>query len=806
MSVDGFLAHLTALPAYHGQIVHVERLPAREARPGMLDRPLHPALADALRRGGVTGLYAHQAAAVNAARAGQSVAVATTTASGKTLCYNIPVLESVLSDRRARALYLFPTKALAQDQLRVLGDLTREGMAGVSCATFDGDTPQNRRPALRKSASIVLTNPDMLSLGILPNHTAWSAFFAHLKFVVIDEAHAYRGVFGSQVANVLRRLRRVCAFYRRQPQFICCSATIANPGNHVQRLTGLPVTVVDDDGSPHGPRDFVLWNPPLVAGSDARRSASSEATLLFAELVKAGIRNITFTKARATAELVFKHAREMLNRDAPELAPLIAAYRAGYRPEDRRQIEQALFQGRLVGVAATNALELGVDIGKLDATVLTGYPGTLASTWQQAGRSGRGQDRALSFLVGMDNPLDQYLMRHPDEIFAKAVENALIDPDNPYILPPHMLCAAYESPLTPADADLFGGGAIFAENLAALERQGLISSAGGRWFYAGMGYPAQEVNLRSASGRYFTILDRSRGSELLETIDPSLAFFQAHPGAIYLHQGDSYLVESMDLSTRNIYVRPVETDYYTQPMDLTDTRIIRSLRSRQLEATDTRVICPLPRRQLELPAIATSGQSATGQARADGSSIGAFWGQVRVTTRVIGFRRKQQYTQVVRSLEPLDLPPQSYDTRALWFDIPPGATAEIAQRGLDLPGGLHALEHAAIGILPLFAMCDRNDIGGLSTPNHPDTGKAQIFIYDAYPGGVGISEKGYEMLPELCQATLRLLQECPCEAGCPSCVHSPKCGNNNEPLDKQAAKVILEHLLGARETSGGGKK
>jgi DEAD/DEAH box helicase domain-containing protein len=787
MSVDGFLEHLTALPAYRGQIAHVEYLPAREARQGALERPIHPALADSLRRSGVIGLYAHQAAAVNAVRAGSSVAVATSTASGKTLCYNIPVLESILSDRRARALYLFPTKALAQDQLRVLGELTRDSMPGLTCATFDGDTPQNRRAALRKSASIILTNPDMLSLGVLPNHTAWAAFFAHLKYVVIDEAHAYRGVFGSQVANVLRRLRRVCAFYRRQPQFICCSATVANPGDHVRRLTGMSVTVVDDDGSPHGPRDFVLWNPPLVEGSDARRSANAEATLLFSELVKAGIRNITFTKSRRTAELVFKHTRDILNKDAPELASLVAAYRAGYRPEDRRQIEQALFQGRLVGVAATTALELGVDIGKLDATVLTGYPGSLASTWQQAGRSGRGKDRALTFLIGMDNPLDQYLMRHPDEIFAKPVENALIDPDNSYILPPHMLAAAYEMPLSPADADLFGGQAAFAEHLAALESQGLISAAGSRWFYAGMGYPAQEINLRSASGHYFNMLDRSRGSEILETIDPSLAFFQAHPGAIYLHQGDSYLVESMDLNTRNIYVRPVETDYYTQPMELTDTRIIRSLRG-------------FP---YDLPPVTAPGQSPGAASMAPQETCGAFWGQVRVTTRVIGFRRKQQFTETVRSLEPLDLPPQSYDTKALWFDIPPRAVAEIAERSMDFPGGLHALEHAAIGILPLFAMCDRNDIGGLSTPNHPDTGKAQVFIYDAYPGGVGISEKGYQVLPDLWRATLRLLQECPCEAGCPSCVHSPKCGNNNEPLDKRAAQVILEHLVGVDGTSDG---
>ena len=765
MDVASFLEQIRHHRAYRGQIVHVEHLPGREGRYGQLDHGLPASLSEALARRGLDRLYSHQASAINAVRQGQNVAVATSTASGKTLCYNIPVLEALLTDPRGRALYLFPTKALAQDQMRSLRELSQQSLPGLKYGTFDGDTPQNRRTALRQSASIILTNPDMLSLGILPNHTAWAPFFAHLKYVVIDEAHAYRGVFGSHVANVLRRLRRVCQFYHSRPTFICCSATVANPGDHVQRLIGLPLTVVQNDGSPHGPREFVLWNPPLLDETGSRRSASSEATVLFVELAKAGIRNITFTKARKTAELIYMHARQMLNREAPELAPLIASYRAGYRPEERRRIERELFGGQLIGVAATSALELGVDVGRLDATVLTGYPGTLASTWQQAGSAGRGREEALSILIAMADPLDQYLMRHPEEIFARPVENALIDPCNPYILPQHLLCAAYELPLSESDGELFGGSAVFESAVAQLQRKGQVSLAGGRWFYAGMGYPAQDVNIRAASGQYFTILDRSQGFAVLETIEPALAFFQAHPGAIYLHQGETYLVERLDVDTRNIYVRPVDVDYYTQAIDLSDVRIIKARRSRQIDAEGE------------------EGQSA------------AYWGEVRVTTQVVGFRRKQQGTEAVLSVEPLDLPPQSYETMALWFGLPREAAAALQRQGLDLAGGLHALEHAAIGILPLFAMCDRNDIGGLSTPAHPDTGQAQVFIYDAFPGGVGISEKGFDLLPELWSATLRLLRECPCEDGCPSCVQSPRCGNNNQPLDKRAAQTLLEMLL-----------
>ncbi|MBM3136070.1 MAG: DEAD/DEAH box helicase [Chloroflexi bacterium] len=805
MQPSVFLSHLQSLPGYRGQIVHVERMPARAPRYGRLERPLPPALAAALRRRGIRDLYTHQAQAINAVRRGENVVVSTSTASGKTLCYNLPVLEAIIKERQARALYLFPTKALAQDQLRSLRELTDEApsrltsrnggrdgasednLPGLKYGTFDGDTPQAQRGRIKKTASIVLSNPDMLSLGILPNHTSWARFFSNLKFVVIDEAHAYRGVFGSHVANVIRRLRRVARFYGANPQFICCSATIANPQEHVARLIGLPVTVVDDDGSPHGPKEFVFWNPPFLdEARSARKSANTEATLLFTELVQAGIRNITFAKTRKLAELILLYARDSLAKDAPELVPRIAAYRAGYRPEDRRQIERALFNGQLVGVTATNALELGVDIGDLDATVLTGYPGTVASTWQQAGRAGRGRDESLSVLIGLDGPLDQYIMRHPQEFLTRRIEHALIDPSNLYLLVKHLACAAYELPLSPEDEVIFGGEvetpittptpalprptgegealpratpSAFEQAMVALERQGLLRYTGQRWFYGGMDYPAEGVNIRSIAPDAYQVIDRSQGNAVLETVEAATAFFQIHAGAIYLHQGESYLITHLDLYTKNAYAVPTDVNYYTQSKDITDVRIIQSLQHQELGGTH------------------------------------AYWGKVQVTTQVVGFRRKQQFTDTVLSEEPLDLPPQSYETRALWFDIPPAALERIGRAGLDLAGGLHAAEHAAIGLLPLLTMCDRNDIGGLSTIAHPDTGQPQIFIYDGFPGGVGISEKGFDLLPDLWRATLQTLNECPCEDGCPSCVQSPKCGNNNEPLDKQAARVLLGELL-----------
>jgi len=759
MDTSAFLHYLTTQPTYSGQIAHIEHIPAREASCARLDKPLVGELQDCLNERGLLPLYTHQAEAINYARGGRNVMVSTSSASGKTLCYNIPVLETMLTERGSRALYLFPTKALAQDQLRNLRESFCPDLFDIEeCATFDGDTPQAERAEIREQTRVILTNPDMLHIGILPNHKSWSRFLRHLRYVVVDEAHVYRGVFGSHVACVLRRLRRLCQFYGSTPQFICCSATIANPGGHMEKLVGQPFDIVDSDGSPHGGKDFVFWNPPLIdEARSVRRSANSEATVLFTGLVSGDIRSLTFARTRRLTELIYIYSRERLAKDTPTLAQKIKAYRAGYLPEERRQIEQELFSGQLLGVVATNALELGIDIGDLEATVLAGYPGSIASTWQQAGRSGRGRGESLSFLIALDNPLDQYFMHHPDFFFQKSFENALVNPSNPYILKAHLICAAWELPLSSGDDEFFGSS--LTSVITEMTEQGIVRERRGRWYLSpAIPYPAQSINIRSTSGENFAVIDTSTNS-LLETVEASVAFFQIHPGAIYLHQGESYLVTELDLDNRTAYAEPTTVPYYTQAKELTDLRIVRVIHDKKC-----------------------------GQAK-------VYLGEVEVTTTVVGFKKKAQFTEEVIGEEPLDLPPQHFPTVALWFDLPPEAVAQIEEAQLDFHGGLHAAEHAAIAILPLFALCDRNDIGGVSTPLHPDTGRAQIFIYDAYPGGIGIAEKGFDLLEELWQATLKVIKECPCQEGCPSCVQSPKCGNNNKPLDKRAAQILLERLL-----------
>ena len=765
MDTAAFLHHLTVQPAYSGQIAHQEHIPRRDARCAELDKPLETALEENLTKHGLLPLYTHQAQAINHARGGKNVMVATSSASGKTLCYNVPVVETLMTQRGSCALYLFPTKALAQDQLRTLWELFHPRILSTGdFATFDGDTPKAERGDIRRRARLILTNPDMLHVGILPNHQQWSRLLRRLKYVVVDEAHIYRGVFGSHVACVLRRLRRLCRFYGSNPQFICCSATIANPGEHAEKLAGLPFSVVDDDGSPHGGKEFVFWNPPLIdTAKSVRRSANGEASNLFAELVSQSIRTLTFVRTRQLTEVIYNYTRHRLAEIDSELSKRIKPYRAGYLPEERRQIEKELFSGQLTGVVATTALELGIDIGDLDATVLTGYPGSIASTWQQAGRSGRSREKSLSFLIGLDNPLDQYFMRHPESFFGKSFENALVNPDNPYILRAHLLCAAWELPLTDLDEEFFGSSLV--PERKELAEHGLLRELKGRWYVSpSIAYPAEGINIRSTSGENFAIIDTSSGS-LMETIDSSTALFFIFPGAIYLHQGESYLVEELDLSARTAYAKPTEVNYYTQDKELTDLHITKVIKDRSCRG------------------------------------IKVYLGEVEVTTRVVGFKKKAQFTEEVIGEEPLDLPPQHFPTIALWFDLPKEAVKQVDEDevGLDFAGGLHAVEHAAIAILPMFALCDRNDIGGVSTPLHPDTGKPQIFIYDAYPGGIGISEKGFDLVEELWQTTLKAIEECPCEDGCPSCVQSPKCGNNNKPLDKKAAQILLEGLLAKKE-------
>lgn len=767
MDNTAFLAHLRSQPGYDGQIVHIENIGAREADYAALNEPLEPELQNCLDEHGLSSLYTHQAQAVNAIRLGKSVIVATSSASGKTLCYNIAVMQAMLTEPGTRALYLFPTKALAQDQLRNLYDLFYPGlMPADRLATFDGDTPRSGRADIRRKGGIVLTNPDMLHVGILPNHPAWAGFLRRLRYVVLDEAHVYRGVFGSHVACVMRRLRRLCHTYGSNPQFICCTATIANPGEHAEQLTGLPCEVIDNDGSPRGRKDFIFWNPPLLdEKKSARRSSHFEVTGIFTELVSQGTRTLTFTLSRRLTELIYIYARKRLSEVSRKLTELIKPYRAGYLPEDRRKIERALFGGQLLGVVATNALELGIDSGGLEATVLDGYPGSIASTWQQAGRSGRGHEESVSFLVALNNPLDQYFMRHPEAFFQKDFEHVLTNPGNPYILREHLLCAAWERPLDDADEEIFGDAIVQERDVLGEEKR--LRQRRHQWYLSpAVVYPARSINIRSSSGEVYAVVDVTTGA-LLETVESSVAFIQIHPGAIYLHQGESYLITRLDLTGKVAYAEPNAGNYYTETKELHDLHIIKERESFKAGAVD----------------IVT--------------------GDVEVTVNVVGFKKMRQFTEEIIGEEPLDLPPITFPTVALWFGVPHRALSAIAGSGLDFAGGLHAVEHAAIGILPLFALCDRNDIGGVSTPLHPDTGRAQVFIYDAYPGGIGISEKGFSMITELWEATLKVVAECPCEDGCPSCVQSPKCGNNNKPLDKAAARIILEGLV---KGEGGSKR
>ena len=766
MDAAAFLHHLVNLPDYRQQIGHIERIHHQSAIFGILDNPLHHSFQVCLESLGISALYSHQTKALNTILDGENVIIATPSASGKTLCYHLATLNAFLHDKYSRALYIFPTKALAQDQLRSVRQIASllssqtptsrvEAISPEAMNTFDGDTPQNERAHIRKQARIVLTNPDMLHLGILPNHQSWSRLFRNLKYVVIDETHIYRGVFGSHVANVLRRLRRLCASYGSSPQFICCSATIANPREHAQNLVGLPFESIAEDGSPHGEKYFVFWNPPVInEAKTSRLSPNSEAAFLFRELVQKEIRSLVFTRTRNLTELIYIYTRGQLQL---HLKDKISPYRAGYLPEDRRRIEHQFFEGELLGLVATTALELGINIGDLEATVLTGYPGSIASTWQQAGRSGRSTHSSLSFLIAQENPLDQYLMRNPDFFFSKNFDNAIINPANPYILKTHLLCAAWEKPLVDNDKEFFGPDTGIM--LAELEQEGRLRKRHERCHPAPfISYPAQDINIRATSGQNYAVIDGREGC-LLETVEASVAFFQIYPGAIYLHQGESYLITELDLARRIAWAETRPVDYYTQAMEIHDIRITKLLEEK------------------------------------DCQWVKVYFGDVDVTVTVVGFKRKKQFTEEVIEEEPLDLPAQNFPTKALWFDLPQKAIDRIADAGLDFHGGLHACEHASIGILPLFALCDRNDIGGVSTAFHPDTGKAQIFIYDAHPGGIGIAEKGLEAIEQLWQATLKAVEECPCFDGCPSCIQSPKCGNNNQPLDKEAAIIMLEELV-----------
>lgn len=754
MQISDIVQELTVDTAFRERIVHVEQLGARHARYTPIDPPLPPALQKALQAQGITNLYSHQTQALQAAREGLNVGVVTSTASGKTLCYHLPTLERLLDEPRGRALYLFPTKALAQDQLRSLQALM-QGLPHLRAAIYDGDTPQNERAGIRAQTNLLLSNPDMLHLAILPHHDRWRRFLSNLKLVVVDEAHVYRGVFGSHVALLLRRLRRLCAYYGSTPQWMLASATIGNPQAHLETLIGAEVEVVDDDGAPHGPRTIMFWNPPLLsAATGARRSTNVETTVLFTELMRAEVRTLVFTKARQMAELLLRYSRQRLGASAHNR---IAAYRAGYRAEDRRVIERALFEGELRGVISTNALELGVDIGGLDATISNGYPGTVASQWQQWGRAGRGQEPSLSVLVALDDPMDQYWMQHPDEFFARPHEHARITLDNPYLLTDHLRCTAWEQPITPDDVLRYFGPTAMVVVEELFQRGVLLERQGRAWTPQTDKYPAQEVSIRAISNDSVDLRD-TRGT-LIERIPLNRAPFEIHRGAVYLHRGESYVVHALDLQAHEATAQQMDVQYYTEARDQTQLRVLAIRQSKRVGGTT------------------------------------AWWGDVEVERMVVGYRRKALGNESVLGDYELELPPQQFQTQAVWWTLPRSFANALRQAGADLAGGLHGAEHAMIALLPLLAMCDRWDIGGVSTPWSPDTGEATVFVYDGVPGGVGISELGFQYLQDWWKITADLLRDCPCESGCPSCVQSPKCGNGNEPLDKAMALGILEMVL-----------
>jgi len=744
----------------HEQVVYVTHRAARAARVAALPADLPPALAAALAGRGITELFSHQRRVWDLLRAGRNVVVSTGTASGKSLSFTLPALDDFARDPHSRALFVYPTKALAQDQARSLAGLR---LPGVVAALYDGDTPRAQRARIRATATILMTNPDMVHIGILPGHEHWAEFLHHLRFVVLDEAHVYRGVFGSHVAQVVRRLRRLCAAYGAQPRFVLASATIANPRPFAERLVGLPFAAVDDNGAPRPEQTIVLWNPPFVdVALGVRKSALAESSYVLAESVLAGRRAIDFAPTRKAAELIYGYARRRLEDRDPLAAGAVMPYRAGYTPQQRRDIERRLFGGELRAVVATSALELGIDVGSLDVALVTGFPGTMTSLWQRWGRAGR-TGKGWAVLVAGKDALDQYFMREPERLLSRAVEDAIVDLTNPHILEAHLCAAAYERPLDERDETYFGAaGMARAAQLAASGK--LRRGPAGALVWSQAHSPAPRTGLRSASAETFVIAD-GRDGTVLGTVERERVFRAAHPGAVYLHLGESYLVRHLDLDAASVMVEPFSGAWYTQAK------------------VEKHVLI-----------------AGAGTPRPLGGGGVLSFGTIEVTEQVVAYQKRDLDGGEVIDTVALDLPEQVFTTEALWFTLPPALLAAHAGEGAEL-GALHAAEHTCIAVLPLYAMCDRWDIGGLSTAWHWQTDLATVFIYDGYPGGIGLTRRAHDAFDELAADAALLIAECPCEAGCPSCVQSPKCGNLNEPLHKQGALALLRAITTRDDSS-----
>ena len=754
MDTEKILSQIENHGFYDGQISSCRKTPANPGRYLTPDPPLKPPLDAALTDMGITRLYEHQAASLEAVRRGQSILVETPTASGKSLCFHLPVLEGLHADPDARALYLFPTKALARDQLGKVQALAPHIRAGV----YDADTPRGERRRLRGEARLLFSNPDLLHLGILPYHLHWAGFFANLRYVVIDEIHTYRGVFGTHVSHVIRRLRRIAAAHGSSPQFILASATIGNPADHAERLTGLPINLIRGGAAPRGERTFALWDAYRAGRKRLNLTQTAyleDAVWLLATLLVEGVRTIVFTRSRQVTEWLLVYlARYLEQCGETSLLGKVRAYRGGYLPEERRAIERQLFSGELLGVVSTSALELGVDIGGLEAAILAGYPGTMASLWQQAGRAGRRGDPSLCFFVPGPNVLERYLLQHPDYFFGRPFEQAVIDPENPYILVDHISAAAFEWPLSQADLGLWGE--IGYSLAGLLTEEGLLTEnpGGEKWYYAGQGYPAARISLRGSGGQWQLI----SGGETIGTIDSASAQTQVYPGAVYLHGGETYLVQNVARDRNQVMLERAKLDYYTEAMESVTVEVLQEHQNR-----------------------------AAGPDR-------AFLGELKVTAAITGFRRRHAVTGVVLGHGTLDVPPYVMETIGFWLAIPAGRTEQLTGMGRDPAGGLHGLEHLLIGLLPLVVLCDRWDVAGTSTLFHPAAAGPAVFVYDAAPGGSGFTERAFESLPVLMERAREALTACRCYSGCPSCIQSPKCGSLNQPLDKEATKEILSWM------------
>lgn len=773
-------------------IVHRETLAARAARCADPQAPLPPALQDGLARMGIERLYLHQAAALDRVRAGENLVVVTGTASGKSLCYNLPVLERLTEDSEARALYLFPTKALAQDQLKGLErwlppgasidargrrkkgarsqiEHSASGFTSLDfiAGTYDGDTPPTSRSRLRDEANLVLTNPDMLHSGILPHHSRWAEFFTRLQFIVIDEIHVYRGIFGSHVANVLRRLERICRHYRSEPRWICASATIANPGELAGRLTTKEFSVVEEDGAPRGEKHFFFWNPPRVGKTGLeRRSSNLEAKELLVELVRDGYQVIAFVKARLLTEVLLRYCQEDLRRDGGGLAAKVRSYRAGYLPAERRKIEAQLFAGELLGVISTNALELGVDVGGLDVAILVGYPGTIASTWQQAGRAGRRQAASAALLVAHDAPIDQYLMANPDYFFGRTPEHAVCDPTNPHLLLNHLRCAALEIPVARAEEQAFGEYAPAILDL--LQERQVLREVKGRWFYARGDHPAASFSLRNAGENIYTILDASGPqNRVMGTIDEMSAFSQVHPQAVYMQEGETFFVDRLDLTEKVAYVHRADLDYYTQAVS--DSHI-------DAEAPDLE-------RRLQ---------------HAD-----LFFGECAVHEKVTMFKKVQFGGRDSLGFGQIDLPHTTLHTTGLWLTPSVAAMRKALDHGRVPADGLVGIANVLTSVVSLHTMCDPHDLG--TVVDMRETKGPTLYVYDKYPGGLGYAQRAYHRFEEILPHALRLIAGCGCEEGCPTCVGSPLAPHFQQDPDasmkgripdKEASLILLHAMLG----------